>query len=113
MSAGWRPSSAASRHLLPARGEKDLTRSAYSLLRCGGAALFAVVVVVVALLERVAVLLQVEVVQDRAEHGDVALAEPLGGALHEVARGLAAVDAEHHAVRARGEDDRVGHGQDR
>src|SRR5437016_6549540 len=37
-----------------------------------------VVVVVVALLVGVAVLVQVEVVEDRAEDGDVALAEPLG-----------------------------------
>src|ERR1043165_3598339 len=80
----------------------------YALLgrRCGGAVLFAVVVVVVALLERVAVLLQVEVVEDRAEHRNVALAEPLGRAHDQLARRLAAVDAEHPAVRAGSENDR-------
>src|SRR5438045_3229235 len=54
------------------------------------AALLLVVVVVIRLLVRVAVLVQVEVVEDGAEHRDVGLAETLGGALHEIARRVAA-----------------------
>src|ERR1051326_669822 len=61
------------------------------------------VVVVVALLERVAVLLEIEIVEQRAEDRDVALAQALGGALYEIAWRLSAVHREHDAVGVRGE----------
>src|ERR1051326_9329717 len=53
------------------------------------------VVVVVALLERVAVLLEIEIVEQRAEDRDVALAQALGGALYEIDRKSTRLNSSH------------------
>src|SRR5258708_12518780 len=52
------------------------------------------VVIVVALLEGVAVLLEIEVVEECSENRDIALAETLSCTLHDVARRLPAVNAQ-------------------
>src|SRR3954452_1893213 len=90
---------------------KLLPRLAYRRFLAGAS--LGVVVVVVALLERVAVLLEVEVIEDRAEDRDVALAQTLGRALHDVARRLPAMHAEDDAVGIGRGHDRIGHRHDR